>query len=532
MCAAPLVLSLLLPLAASTAEPGVAGTGLDGSDGKEAHYLVTCRHPSGTAPVSARWEREWTASSLSFLGAVASAHRRMEPDSMPIGQCPRQVEEGCYSTAGSIYCSDVALERVLFALALLIDRAEMDWDGESALDMLGTYPYTGYPPISVADRLLFPEWWRSYEGRWSAFATKAEALPWIVTARGLHEERSDATYEVARDLVVWFILGHEIFHALRSCPITKPSVAEASGYLESAVALQQHEFWCPSPPDNVEVNADACGLRWLEHANWYWKEHGADRTSAQTARASAMLILQALFEMGLRAPPRTRDEKGWHPSGYLYPHLRTATVHRTLFNLGGGDARVGICWDALRLLWDDAYRSGTCVTHASREEDIRAILIPAHPDGSPVDLFPSVEMDPQNRQWACLSGTHQLPRIEGQGRGDPSVTMRVTALVAEAKDQWIQLAVESAQMELDRPHIHAALSSCMPQGERKRAFDIRYTATGELDEVRGGVPQECDCVRRALKGLKFGQSVDRAPIDPTKPYREPGFVMRVELRRE
>lgn len=501
--------------------------------------LVTCRSNDASVQRKTRWAQEVDAALTVFATELKLQGIYLNRLRLPPEQCPEQVKDGCYTISGKVYCSDDALERLVFSLALLLSKVQSHPSvylltpppgsvrEETMLDLLGRDPYVGYRSTIVVDRVMFPNWWESYAIRFSSFPAKNEATPWIRAAKSLHEQEGDTLYRQARDLLIAFIVGHESFHALRRCPVQTTSFPERSGYLESLVASQQYGYGCPDPPSNVEVNADACGARWLERIDTRAGKQKIDLMSEKVARSATMLILQSVFAQGLSAPPRR--ELDWQPTGYLFGHLRTALVHRTFFPLNGRDPRIGLCHDALMFLWDMQQRSTVCVAGNDVE------LLAKRADGRFFDILPSVDVVSRTpgRKESCLSGSNELHlNLAAPTRGDPKVRVHVLTLRPERKNSFVQSAAGSVQLMLNRPYIYAGLSACLPADIRTLTLDLRYTHEGKLDEVRGTAHVTVrDCVKDALADLVFATNLDTAFRSPDVPYIPPGYVMVLELKR-
>lgn len=122
--------------------------------------------------------------------------------------------------------------------------------------------------------------------------------------------------------------------------------------------------------------------------------------------------------------------------------------------------------------------------------------------------------------------------VRARTQGQPNIVVRVLAVKAEkSHDQWAPHA-EIVQQMMNRPHLHARLSTCLPKAERSSRLQLRYFHDGQLDDVTGGPGGEVrECVRRVLNELEFGQAINTEPIDPRKPYSEPGYVVVLELTR-
>jgi len=507
--------------------------------GQKTVSVSLCQSGPAVQNRNERWSKEVRSSLEGFSAALAERSVKVTLATRAWKECPVQVSSGCYSTAGHIYCSDLALERVVFSLELLLYQARQQAGGafrendriaeaEAVLERLWRFPYPGNPAFEAVDANLFPDWWESNSGNRTYAAWRDQ---WMNSARQLHNQPREAWLAHARDLVIWFIVGHEVFHALRTCPVSAPGFAERTGYLDAATALQQQEAFCPNPPDNVEVNADSCGLRFLEAADKKAGAQDEDLLLGKVARAGAMLTLSEIFAVGLQAPTKKR-KRGWVMDGYLYPFLRTAIVHRTLFDLNGRDAEL-LCGNSLEYLRENMYQSTFCSSEGPGGSDYMFTPTPRRTDVTESDLFPAVN-GPSRTGWggprSCLSGDVNIAAIHPV-RGDPAVTARILAVEPEIKDQVIPDPGFVQQM-LSRPHIHVRLSTCLSNEKRPSRFRLRYTHKGQLDEVNGGTRQEeRDCVRSALGELNFGDTIDDRPIDPTKPYKAPGYTMVLELQK-
>ena len=506
--------------------------------------IVLCQTNLANLDINDHWSRELKESLNGFSEILAELGIRVDIQTWAEDKCPEQIMNGCYSKSGKIYCNEILLERIIFSLALMLQMTEqhvmrlsMLWKivnpHEGMLDLLGRWPYTGLAALITIDYIYFSDWWDNYPFGWiTLFPIEKEGENWVYAAKNLDKNPSLESWTYARDLVIWFIIGHESFHALREYPIMAPSFPEISGYLEKVIALQQYEVFCPSPPDNIEVNADICGLRWLEFLNERFKNNHRDTTDIKVARAAAMLTLSALFDLGLGA--LRIDELGWwKPTGYLYPFLRTAVVHRTLYNMNEGEPRLGLCNSTLNSIWESARK--ICVRNYD-DGGSDVLLTPEWTSVYVFLVFPSVNHPasiPGFEENYCLDGTSKLRIPKATQRGDPSVSIRVLSLNPEANDQSIFLAQASAQEMINRPHIHAALSSCLPREVQTRLFRLRYTHAGELIGVEGEAPSdEKQCIKQALADLIFGESLHYAPREPNKPYKEPGWNMVIEIKRK
>jgi hypothetical protein len=389
------------------------------------------------------------------------------------------------------------------------------------LDALGQMPFSGFTALLSIDLVLFPEWGTSFR------VDGGPGVPdtWLATARHIHEDPVSPGWTAALDLVTWFIAGHEAFHAQGTCALTKPSFPETSGYADDVTWLQQEEFFCPNPPENVEVNADACGLRWLEAADAAGASQGLDSETRKVARATALLTLSALFSQGLRAP--IQEGSRYQPTGYLYPHLRIALVHRALFRLNDGDFRLGLCADVLSGLWMDAQESAVCVNRAG---DV--LLVPERVKFPAFDVLSSVDVDMPSGPRACLDGTARLPARTPPVSPGAAVTVRVLAIEPLGnldEDRLSRPVLASVQQELRKPRLHAALSACLPPTVSHRVFRLRYTRAGPLDAVRGiGEDAEKLCVRNVLAPFKFGGFFGSADGPEGA---EPVYAIVLELRR-
>jgi hypothetical protein len=69
-------------------------------------------------------------------------------------------------------------------------------------------------------------------------------------------------------LVLDFIVGHEVFHALNTCKETRPSASEETKLWDFAVdSMSNKELFCPIPYAAEEMRADRCGLRAIRYGN-------------------------------------------------------------------------------------------------------------------------------------------------------------------------------------------------------------------------------------------------------------------------
>jgi hypothetical protein len=412
--------------------------------------------------------------------------------------------------------------RAVAALAVLRQRVEMI-HSTFRLDALGRNEFSGFNALLSIDFVLFPEWATTFRVN----GGPGPPDTWLATARGIHRDATTPGWTMALDLVTWFIAGHEAFHAQGTCALTRPSFPETSGYADDVTWLQQEEFFCPNPPENVEVNADACGLRWLEAADAAGASSTLDSETRKVARATAMLTLSALFYQGLRGPMEGTSR--YEPTGYLYPHFRIALVHRTLFRLNEGDVRLGLCGDVLSGMWVDADQRTYCVTSSSE-----VTLVPQRITLPAFTALPSVEItrpsSPMMRgQFSCLDGTARLPTLRTSVRRDASVRVNVLAVEQQGDEESRSNALTSVRAQLRRPGLHAALSACLSQSEVERQFRLHYSNAGALTAV-SGTARESDrfCVRNVLAPFKFGGYASGVPERDA----EPAYVLVLQLRRK
>lgn len=566
MCSLGRTFVPVLLLFVSLAGPSVAVAQIGAAENAP-HVTVICKSQARNARLDSRWYRELLASVEGFSNYLRWRGISNDYEVRPQSQCPPQIKHGCYSQNGTIYCSDLALERALFALALLLKKPRThagllaalrsqtekqsditpqrinQWKNEAMLELLGFEEYRGYSAFIIVDQWLFPSWWETYRYRFSSFSDST----WLSVAKDLHEKNLGESWGQARDLMIWFILGHESFHSFRSCPIKSMSEVESEGLVETLATLQQHEAYCPSPPDNAEVNADACGLRWLAAADRSWTQNAAQTSKHSVARAASLLTLFQLFEIGLRVP-RT-DVLGWSASGYLYPHLRTFLVHRQLYKLNGSEDRLGLCGDwktanSLNALRESANRNTVCVRYddspgAADDERVDVLLTPDRGgELDPFNIFSYVEVPaktPGINDFVCLDGVALITRpVTAISQGDRSVRIKVLSITSESPDSYAMLAKQAAQEMFNRPYIHAALSVCLPPGVNQQRLRLQYSSGGRLIEAHEAVSDaQKDCVKSAIGDLRFGDSIDTAPISPSKvdSYVAPGWSIILRMVR-
>jgi len=484
--------------------------------------LVSCQSPLPELlqPATSQVDR----GIAEFLAGLAAAGVSMRHEQLPLAECPAEARIGCFGEAETIYCSEVALARLVFGLGLLHERVSTRVASElrdhafvEAFARLGKVDARGPTVLFAIDQRAFPDWWDNHPRRFAA-GPELRGLASQIERLDLDSQLSPHIYTAARDLVFAFIFGHEAHHALSGCPLEASSEVERSGDFRRLAGLQRAERFCPNPASVVELGADICGLRHVEHI-LKSRADALDPDSLHLAAELALEILSSALYQGLQAPPDYSPEQ--EPDGYLQPILRIVALQRTIVAGLDGVDQLGPCNDSWWVFLQEFHRSRTCVYGGLSDGDV--VLTAEWHDS----IFAQSSIDGRY----CLDPWSPLPEETRILDPDPTVDIEVVAVRGERKQQSVPNPVTVDEM-LSRPVLHARLSRCLPAGERKLSVSLRYDHQGRLDRVFGPDQQVCACIEDALSGVGFGDSIFYAPVDPEQAHHEPGYFIELDLRRD
>ncbi|WNG39525.1 hypothetical protein F0U61_42045 [Archangium violaceum] len=220
------------------------------------------------------------------------ADKRLSVEISRDSACTKKAQGACYGEAGRVYCDKAALARLLHATGWaamswahhILRTTEVSTDGRAVTrQMPGRTPFSFHDGLELAD---LPPGSREQA---EAALRVLEDLKWDIadffvlgqSVLDLHHYDStpDApanlrkravvlgymVYEAAVNLLMAYVMGHELAHAFQACVITEPSWAERSGLLVDLARRQSEgKPLCPNPPYVDEVRADLCGLRVVE----------------------------------------------------------------------------------------------------------------------------------------------------------------------------------------------------------------------------------------------------------------------------
>jgi hypothetical protein len=408
-------------------------------------------------------------------------------------ECPAEAKSGCIGRDGSIYCSEAALLRIGVGGAWQAEHARSNgWGTTRDSNLLAhALPIRG-------------------DERWDGTIDPSLAPAW---KRGL-------------DLAVWFVLGHEAYHAFGECPIAALSPFERTGDFDAIVAMQREEFLCPNPPDMVEAYADACALRFLDRADRRGATRDLPHAEDELGRALGLQMLWSAFRLGL-GPPNDEHKPAWSQDGHLYSSLRTLAVYR-LLAARAGRRDFGFCGEALGELWEMVNREQVCVDPADWEREggnSIVVLQARHERAEPWEIFEGAPLVEGSDTW-CLDIGARVPRPSSVRR-DPTVRVRTFSGGWEDEE-------ELDDPHLSRPFVHGQLSRCLPHSETSVTLDAMFDAKGRLASVRGGPDAVRSCVETVLRRLSIGHDVfvDPRPLEPGDPDPDDRLrVVRIRLNR-
>ncbi len=176
-------------------------------------------------------------------------------------------------------------------------------------------------------------------------------------------------YHAAFELVVAFVLGHELYHLHGGqCPLDVPLKVEASGVWGTILALQLNpRALGSSPPDVHELKADRCGLRFIRAS-----------LDAEEIPLEARQLASELLADGFMTKWEPEPGPFKLHAEYLYPGSRAVLVSA---ELRAGEGVAPVCGDTARSVV--ASTKATFAEQQRQEPELEGDL----PD-SFVDLLP------------------------------------------------------------------------------------------------------------------------------------------------
>ena len=276
------------------------------------------------------------------LTQVLTALDRAPPETR-VGTCESTNANptGCQAIAGAIACRADDIGHMLL-MTRFADLLHVTGEGKYQQRRAATG--SGFPVDAVSShfrRVVRPGtagWspglltWLGEELGYDADGLKARSaaiVSWLQSPIVSDAARTDFSDD-AVDLILEFVLGHELFHAHgEACKEAETSRAEDRKLWSFAVASMSNQaLFCQQTMASNELRADLCGLRRVRHGSTAKRLKASGQPAAMAAELAADVIAFTVMSRHGSAPQDTPDQHLSLPllKDYLHPTLRALLV--------------------------------------------------------------------------------------------------------------------------------------------------------------------------------------------------------------